>query len=169
MFIKIGVYFTWVINLRKRLSKVLMPIFLSVICGTICGRFVFKIYHKELKTDIHGEKIYLIQAGAYSTYDNMVQNTSLNHYVYYEDEDGLFKSIVGLTEDQDNLEKIKNTYSGEVLISEYYSKDEDLNQKIKEYDKKIKKCNTSEEIQKIVLEMLTLYKDTENTLIQIKS
>ena len=155
--------------MKKRLGKVLLPIFLSVICGAICGRFVFGIYHKELKAEVQGEKIYLIQAGAYSTYDNMVQNTSLNQYIYYEDEDGLFKSIIGLTEDYDNLERIKNTYSGEVLISEYYSKDEELNQKIKEYDKKIKKCSTKEDIQKIVLEMLTLYKDNENTLVQIKS
>lgn len=155
--------------MKKRIGKVVFPIFLSVICGAICGRLVFDIYHQELETDLHGEKIYLIQAGAYSTYDTMVQNTSLNQYVYYEDEDGLFKSIIGLTEDYDNLERIKNTYSGDVLVSEYYSKDEELNQKIEAYDKKLKECNTKEEVQKIVLEMLTLYKDNEQTLIEVKS
>lgn len=155
--------------MRKKLKKVLIPIFLSVICGAICGRLVYQIYDKKLDDDLKGEKIYLIQAGAYSTYDNMVSNTSVNHYVYYEDEDGLFKSIIGLTECYDNIEKIKNTYTGEVLVSEYYSKDKELNLKIKEYDKKIIKSTTDEEVKEIVLEMLTLYKDNDSTLLQAKS
>ena len=154
--------------MRKKLKKVLIPIFLSVICGAICGKLVYQIYDKKLDEDLNGEKIYLIQAGAYSTYDNMVSNTSVNHYVYYED-DGLFKSIIGLTETYDNIEKIKNTYNGEVLISEYYSKDKELNSKIKEYDKKIKNSNSNEEVKDIVLEMLTLYKDNDATLTQVQS
>lgn len=155
--------------MKKKLKKVLFPIFLSVLCGAICGRLVYSIYDKKLVQDIQGEKVYLIQAGAYSTYDSMVKNTSLNNYIYYEDDDGLFKSIIGLTECYDNIEKIKNTYSGEVLISEYYSKDEELNKKIKEYDLKIKNSKDKTEIQKNVLEMLTLYKDKESTLTQIIS
>ena len=145
-----------------------MPIILSVLCGAICGKIVYGIYDQKLETDLIGEKIYLIQAGAYSTYDNMVQNTSVHNYIYYED-DGLFKSIIGLTESYDNVEKIKKTYSGEVIVSEYYSKDYELNQKIKEYDQKILESTTNEEVQKIVLEMLTLYKDTESTLTKIVS
>jgi len=157
-----------VIKMRKRIKKILMPIILSVLCGAICGKIVYGIYDQKLETDLIGEKIYLIQAGAYSTYDNMVQNTSVHNYIYYED-DGLFKSIIGLTESYDNVEKIKKTYSGEVIVSEYYSKDYELNQKIKEYDQKILESTTNEEVQKIVLEMLTLYKDTESTLTKIVS
>lgn len=155
--------------MKKRLRKVLVPIFLSVICGSICGSLVYQIYSQKLADDLIGEKIYLIQAGAYSSYDNMVNNTLVNNYVYFEDDDGLFKSIIGLTENYDNIEKIKNTYNGNVIISEYYSKNKELNQKIKEYDDKIKNETQKEEIKKIVLEMLTLYKDKETTLIEIKS
>ncbi len=155
--------------MKRRIKKVVIPIFLSVICGAVCGNLVYQIYDKELEQNLGGEKIYLIQAGAYSTYDSMVHNTSLNNYVYYEDQDGLFKSIIGLTENYENIEKIKNTYGDEVLVSEYYSKDEELNQKIREYDTKIKNATTSEEIKKIVLEMLTLYKDKDTTLTQVIS
>lgn len=155
--------------MKKKLKKVLIPIFLSVICGAICGKLVYGIYDKKIEADVNGEKIYLIQAGAYSTYDNMVNNTSLNNYVYYEDDDGLFKSIIGLTENYDNIEKIKSTYKDAVIISEYYSKDQELNKKIKEYDKQIQDSGSTEEVKKIVLEMLTLYKDQESTLTQIVS
>ena len=156
-------------KMKRKLKKVLMPIFLSVICGSICGRIVYDIYDKELETDMNGEKIYLIQAGAYSTYDNMVNNTSLNNYIYQEDNDGLFKSIIGVTENYDNIENIKSTYSAEVIVSEYYSKDQELNQQIKEYDEKIKNSSNTEEIKSIVLEMLTLYKDQDSTLTQVIS
>ena len=155
--------------MKKRIKKVLMPCFLSVLCGSICGRLVYGAYDKKIERDFYGEKVYLIQAGAYSDYDNMVKNTSLNSYVYYKDEDGLFKSIIGLTEEKDNINKIKDTYGKEVIISEYYSKDEELNNKIKELDKIIKETTNKEEIQKTVLEILSLYKDKKATLTQITS
>lgn len=155
--------------MRKRIQKMLMPIVLSVICGAICGKLVYGIYNKKMDQDLNGEKVYLIQAGAYSTYDNMVSNTSLNNYIYYEDNDGLYKSIIGLTGNYDNIEKIKSTYSKEVIVNEYYSNDKELNKKIKEYDKRIQNSSNPEETNRIVLEMLTLYKDTDTTLTQIIS
>ena len=100
----------------------------------------------------------------------MVDNTLVNNYVYYEDEDGLYKSIIGITENYGNIEKIKNSYGKDVIVSEYYSKDANLNNKIKEYDEKLASIEDKNEIQKTVLEMLTLYKDNDNsTLIKIES
>ena len=156
--------------MKKILRKVLGPIILSVICGCICGKLVYEVYNGNIKEEINEKKIYLIQAGAYSTYDNMVDNTLVNNYVYYEDNDGLYKAIIGITENYDNIEKIKNTYGKDVIISEYYSKDTILNNKIKEYDEKLKYSTNKEEIQSTVLEMLTLYKDNDNsTLVKISS
>lgn len=143
---------------------------MSVICGGICGKLVYEIYDADIKQEINGKKIYLVQAGAYSSYDNMVDNTLVNNYVYYEDNDGLYKAVVGLTENYDNIEKIKAAYGKNVIISEYYSKDEKLNKKITEYDEKLKNTTNNNEIKNTVLEMLTLYKDKDNqTLVKIKS
>lgn len=156
--------------MKKLLKKVFVPIFLSVICGSVCGKLVYEIYDSDVEKDVNGEKIYLIQAGAYSSYDNMVDNTLVNNYVYYEDDDGLYKAIIGITENQDNVEKISNIYGKEVIVTEYYSKDNDLNKKIKEYDQKISNTDNKEDIQNTVLEMLTLYKDNDNkTLVKINS
>lgn len=155
--------------MKKKLRKVVIPCLLSIICGSICGKLVYGVYDKKIATDLYGEKVYLIQAGAYSDYDNMVKNTSLNNYIYYKDDDGLFKSIIGLTENKDNIEKIKNIYGKEVIITEYYSSDDNLNNKIKELDKKMNKTDNKEEIQKTTLEILNLYKDNKATLTQITS
>lgn len=154
--------------MKKKLLKVLFPLFLSTICGVICGRLVYGIYDKKLETDLNGEKIYLIQSGAYSTYDKMVDHTLLSNYVYYEDE-GLYKSIIGITNNYDNIDKIKNTYNSDVLIKEYYSKDKELNDKIKEYDILINNTSDDKEIKRIISEVLALYKDRNTTLIEIDS
>ena len=142
---------------------------MSVVCGAICGRLVYGIYDKKLDEELTGEKIYLIQSGAYSSYDSMVSNVLMSNYVYYEDDDGLYKSIVALTEDYNNIEKIKNTYSSNVYVVEYYSKDEDLNKKIKEYDLQLKQTSEQSKIKEIVANMLVLYKDKNTTLTEIIS
>lgn len=154
--------------MRKKLLKVLTPLFLSIICGIICGRIVCGIYDKKLDIDLNGEKIYLIQSGAYSTYDKMIDHTLISNYVYYED-DGLYKSIIGITENYDNIDKIKNTYDFDVIVKEYYSKDKELNDKIKEYDVLITNTSDNKELKKIISEVLALYKGKNTTLIEIDS
>jgi hypothetical protein len=65
--------------MKKKLKKVLFPCFLSVICGAICGRLVYSIYDKKLETELNIKKIYLVQSGAYSNYDNMINNSLLTN------------------------------------------------------------------------------------------
>ncbi len=157
-----------VIMMIKKLKRVLIPIVLSIICGSVCGKLVYDIYEPSVKEVVMGKKIYLVQAGAYSNYDSMVDNTLVNNYIYYEDKDGLYKAIIGVTEEYDNISKIASTYSGEVIVSEYYSMDSEMNKKIEEYDEKISGISDSDELKSVVLEMLTLYKDNEdNTLVKV--
>ena len=150
--------------MKKKLYSFFTPILLSVIFGVFCGKIVYDMYDKKIEEDISGKKIYLVQAGAYSSYDNMVKNSMLSNYIYYEDEDGLYKSIIGLTLDYDNLDKIKNTYKENVLVREFYSKDIDLNKRIEEYDRKLKNTTNNDEINDIIDKVLELYKGKNNTL-----
>lgn len=155
--------------MKRKIKKVLVSCVLSVLCGSICGKLLYGVYDKRIEADIYGEKIYLIQAGSYDNYDNMVKNTSFSHYVYYKDEDGLFKSIIGLTENKDNINKLKSIYNGDVSVLEYYSNDLELNKKIKEFDNKLVHITNGEEIKNLTLSMLDLYKDKNATLKQITS
>ena len=99
-----------IINQTK---KVVIPVFISIICGAICGKIVYNIYD-ENDTFLVNNTMYLLQAGAYSSYDNMRANTMGNNYVYYED-DGLYKAIIGITSSYDNIEKIKNAEVSDLL------------------------------------------------------
>lgn len=153
----------------KRLKQTLFSILLSIICGSLCGKIVYGIYDKKIDKDLENEKIYLIQSGAYSSYDSMIKNVLMNNYVYFEDDDGLYKSIIAITQDLSNIDKIKNTYKDNVIVVEYYSNDLELNEKIKEYDIKLKNTSDKNEIKNIILNVLKLYKDKNAKLIQIKS
>lgn len=152
----------------KKIKKVMVPIVLSVICGCVCGKLVYDIYEPKVEEAVIGKKIYLVQAGAYSNYDSMVDNTMMSNYIYYEDKDGLYKAVIGVTENYDNVKKIVGTYDGEVIVNEYYSDDFDLNKKIEEYDDKISNSNGNDEVKELVLEMLALYKDRDDsTLVKV--
>ena len=153
----------------KRLKQTLFSILLSIICGSLCGKIVYGIYDKKIDNDLGNEKIYLIQSGAYSSYDSMIKNVLMNNYVYFEDDDGLYKSIIAITQDLSNIDKIKNTYKDNVIVVEYYSNDLELNERIKEYDIKLKNTTDKNEIKNIILNVLKLYKDKNAKLIQIKS
>lgn len=145
-------------KIKIKLRNVFIPIFLSVIIGSICGKVIYNIY--ETDSVINDNLVYLIQSGAYSTYDNMRANT-MGSYVYYES-DGLYKTIIGITKDKDNVNKIKDAYGKEVVVNSYYTNQNDFINKIDEYDDKLKKASSNEEVQEIVLELLDLYKDSKN-------
>ena len=153
----------------KKLFKVVIPIFLSILFGSLCGKLVFSNYDVKIKQNFSGKKIYLIQIGAYSNYDNMVSNTLINKYIYYQDDDGLYKSVVGITFDKDNIDKIKKVYDKEVIVVEYYCKDKDLNNKLEKYDKLLNEINDNNEIKEVVSKMLELYKDKDRTLVKVIS
>lgn len=153
----------------KKLFKAVLPIFLSVLFGSICGKLIFSNYEGKITKELKGKKVYLIQIGAYSNYDNMVNNTLVNNYIYYQDDDGLYKSVIGITENKNNIEKIKTTYTGDVIINEYYSTNNELNTKLKEYDTLLQSTTDTTEIKQIVKETLELYKDNNSTLTGIVS
>lgn len=154
-------------KMKEIIKRAMIPIFLSIICGAICGRMVYKIYLGDSDLAYDGNLIYLIQSGAYSTYDSMRANAINYDYIYYE-EDELFKTVIGITKNENNIEKIKKIYGSEVIVTRYYSDDDLLNSKIFEYDNKLSKETDEENIKKIISEMLKLYKgDDSQKLIKI--
>jgi len=147
--------------MKSILKKAMIPIFLSIICGAVCGRLVYKIYLGDTGVAFDGNLIYLIQSGEYSSYDNMRANTIGYDYVYYE-EDDLYKTVIGVTKNENNIEKIKNAYEGEVIVNEYYTEDEILNNQLNEYDNLLIRESDSEKKKEIIIDMLNLYKGEDS-------
>ena len=145
----------------KKIKKMLMPLFISTICGCICGYLVYDIYTKNLQTALTNDKVYLIESGTYDTYDLMRINSDAQDYIYFE-EDGNYKTIVGMTKNLENVSKIKQACQKDSLVQEYLVNDSDLNALIESYDSEIANLKDVEEIKTKVQELLTKIKDNDN-------
>lgn len=142
--------------MKERLKKIFMPIFLSVIAGAICGRLLFSIYEDKAVSVMDSNVIYMLIDSSYDDYDSM-KASSLSNYVYYQD-DGKYNSVIGITKNKDNINKIEKIYNKELDVKKYLLSDQDLISKINDYDEEIRNSDNDEEIKKIVLEVLELYK-----------
>lgn len=147
----------------KRIKKGFISIFISVLCGFISGKAVYYIYQNENEDVFNNNKIYLIQNGTYSSYENMRAKTIGYDYVFYEDELG-YNSIVAVTKNRKNIEKIIKLYNINADVIEYYLNNNEINNKINEYDKELEKENDKNKQKEIIKLMLEIYKNNKVTL-----
>ena len=150
-------------NIVKSFSKkVVLPILISIVVGATCGNVIYDIYNKGNKLTFNNNIVYLLQTGAYSDYNKMRTNSLSYDYAYYE-ESGMYKTIIGITQDKNNINKIKKAYGDDIVVSKYVINDLNLFNKIKEFDLKLEKEDDSKKINELVLSMLKLY-DTKNNI-----
>lgn len=148
-------------DMKEKIKKIVTPIFLSIICGMVCGRLMFSIYEDKGSSILDSNVIYLLEDETYDDYDTMKASTITSNYMYYE-EDGKYNAVVAMTKNKDNIKKIEQVYNKELNVSKYFVSDESINNKLDEYDMKIENTENKEELQKIIIEMISIYKDSEN-------
>lgn len=148
-------------KMKAKVKKIVMPIFLSVLCGFVCGKLVFSIYEEKGSSLLDSNLIYLLEDSSYDDYDSMKTNTISSDYMYYE-EGGKYNAVIAMTKNKDNIDKIEDVYNKELKVSEYLVSDININNKLNEYDIRLQNTDDEEEIQKIIIEMIGIYKDNEN-------
>jgi len=147
--------------MKNKIKKIVTPIFLSVLCGCVCGRVMFGIYEEKGSSVLDSNVIYLLEDASYDDYDSMRTSTISSNYIYYED-GGKYKRVVAMTKSKDNIEKIRSVYDSKLTINEYLLNDDDINNKLEEYDIKMVKASKDEEIKDIIMEMINIYKGLED-------
>ena len=145
----------------NKLKKIVVPIFLSVFCGFVCGRLMFSIYEDKGSNVLNSNVIYLLQDSSYSDYETMKASGVSANYIYYE-EDGKYNMVVAMTKNKNNIEKIKEVYGKDLKVTEYLLSDDSINDMIDEYDIKLGSTTDDEEIKKIIIDMINIYKDRED-------
>ena len=90
----------------------------------------------------------------------MREENSGNNYVYYKDDDG-YKTVVGITKNEDNINKIKSLYSDTVRVEEYYISNDMLNDKQDEYDLLLSNTDDLYEVREVVDNILNLYREED--------
>ena len=56
--------------MKSKLKKIVIPIFLAVICGALCGRLMFNIYEEKGSSTLNSNVIYLLLDTSYNNYQN---------------------------------------------------------------------------------------------------
>lgn len=147
--------------MMKKIRKIVIPIFVSILCGFVCGRVMFSIYEDKGSDILDSRMVYLLLCDTYNDYESMKASSISNDYIYYED-DGDYNAIVALTKNRDNIDKIKGVYGKELVVMEYLLKDDEMNDRISEYDKELENADTDNDIVGVVSKMIGLYKDKED-------
>lgn len=127
-----------------------------MLMGIVFASFLLYKYKSKDKGIVNTETVYLIQIGAYQNYENVVKVTkTLPNYVIIE-EDGTAKIIVGITKDNNNLEKLKQNYENIYIREEQIDNKEFLDYLTK-YDYLLNETNNNETIEEINHKVLNKY------------
>lgn len=146
--------------MKKIIKGIFIPGVISVLFGFVCGKLVYSVYDEDISNKLSSSKIYLVENGEYLTYDTMREENNGNNYVYYKDDDG-YKTVVGITRNEDNINKIKSLYSDSVRVEEYYVSSELLNDKQNEYDLQLSNTDDIYEVREVVDNILNLYREDD--------
>ena len=147
--------------MKSKLKKIVVPIFLAVFCGFLCGRLMFNIYEEKGSSTLNSNVIYLLLDTSYNNYDEMKASTISSNYIYYEDK-GKYNVVVALTKNEDNISKIEELYNKKLTINKYLINDEEIINKLNEYDEKLSNSTNNDEIKDIIRDMNRIYKDKED-------
>lgn len=129
----------------------------SIIGITLLFSFViFKAYNAE---EEKYRVLYIIQIGAYKSYDNVIKNTrTLENYIIRKEGD-LYKIYIAITFNEEVYNKLISLYGEKHDIFKKTLKitDKEFIEKIEDYDKVILNTNKTNNITIIIKEELKLF------------
>lgn len=155
-----------VIKMKSKIIKIILPILLSIILGALSGNIVSKIYAEKTTNTLTSSILYIIEEGEYDNENNLKLTGKTIDYAYYK-ENNKYKKIIGITQDEENVAKIIDTYNIDGVVSKYLLTNKDISSKITTYDILLKASNTEAEIKQIVTDTLKYYKDKNLKLIKV--
>jgi hypothetical protein len=147
--------------MKKIFKGVVVPIFMAIVIGFIFGKCVFGSYKSKLYETLRSSKLYLIENGEYETIDIMKEENINNNYIYYRDNDK-YKTVIGITKEYENIDKIKQIYDGETIVLEYFIPNGSVSMEQIEYDNFLKETDDIKEVREIVDNILELYRNNDN-------
>ena len=137
-------------NMNKKALLIVM------LMGIVFASFILYKYKNKDKGIVNTETVYLIQIGAYQNYENVVKVTkTLPNYVIIE-ENETAKIIVGITKDNNNLEKLKQNYEN-IYIREEQIDNKEFLEYLTKYDYLLNETNNYEIIEEINHKVLNKY------------
>ena len=147
--------------MKKIVRSIFIPIIIAVLFGLISGRFVYRTYKDNLYNNLTSSRVYLLENGIYDSVENMREENSTNNYIYYKDNDK-YKTVIGITNNYNNIDKIKKLYNDNISFEEYYFGSNNLDSRQIEYEKILSSTNDLKEVKEAVDNILNLYRSDDN-------
>ena len=147
--------------MKKIIKELVVPTLLAILLGYFSGKYVYGRYHDKVYDDLSSSRLYLVSNGEYDTIDKMREENISGNYVYYK-LDNKYKTVVGITNNYDNVSKIKELYDDDLVVMEYYIARDILDNKQDEYEIKLSKANDKYEIKEAVSNILDLYRTDDS-------
>ena len=125
-------------------KKIIIPIILS-----LC--FFLLIYKNYKNKKVEYKEIYILQVGAYKSYDNVINKTKyLDNYIIYKEND-LYKIFLGVSINNNTYNKLENFYNEDSTFKKLIkiSNEEYINN-LKKYDTLINETNDKELLNTII-------------------
>lgn len=151
--------------MKTRIKKIVLPLIFSILIGMVSGSFVYKIYNEKIESELNQNRVFLLEYGEYENIEHLNSDQYNSKYLYFLDHDNNYTKVLGITKNEDNIEKIASIYEEELLINTYYLNNEELNNKINLFDERLLEASSKEEIEAIVDETMELYKNEENNIL----
>ena len=146
------------------MKKFLIPIMLAILTGIVLAKIVFSQYDTpELQTVFNdNEEIMLLQIGVYSSKDSMEENTKSFDYYIYQEQEGLYYVYIGITQSENNLDKIKVIYQNlgyEIYVKKITIDNQAFLEVLQQYDELLTKTDDQEIIKTINGKILKKYEE----------
>lgn len=127
--------------------------FVLILVSLVFSLVIFKIYKSKKESDC---TYYLVQVGAFKSYDNLSMLSKKYENYIVREEEGLFKLFIGVTKSEEVYDKIIRMYS---LTSSNYKKilrlnNRDFDRYITKLDELIKIASNQNETDTLVKEGL---------------
>lgn len=140
-----------------KMKKYFITIIVSLLIGFLLSYYMIKEYDDAvLPTFMNSEAVYLIEQGAYLSYDDMIENTKeIENYIYNE-EDSMFYVYVGMSLLRENALKIQNAYDFKTSLRRVDMSNDFVNE-LKQYDSIISETEDSDTIKEVCKQILSKY------------
>lgn len=146
-------------------KKYIVPGVVCIAVGIALGFFLFQQYNpKEEAKQVNKtvEKVTFLQFGVYSSEESMKKNTtSISNYTYVI-QDGKYYVFVAMTQNQKNVQKIKDYYKGlgyNTYAKEFTISNATFLETLSQYDLMLSETTEAKTIQAICSQVVAKYEE----------
>lgn len=146
------------------MKKMIVAILAVVLVGTLFGTVLRK--KEETYESLQEENlVYFLSLGNFSTKEEAEKKSDPYAAKLILKEDGKYDVYVGMTRDEENLDKIKNACQkekGKLSVREMSVNNDKFLSELKQYDVLLKNTEVKEEIISILQSVFSTYEETVN-------